>query len=125
MTWRRESFIYANPTKGPTRADGITYNGLGLVDLEHGDWRVVHINTGFTLCYLHGCPQYRAMGIATEFAEAGDWDFAGPNGWQNLSPELMQNCAEIGERFEKYVDWGDNRTGTSEVAQAVNAARLN
>lgn len=128
VTWQPGSFVFASQDghAKPRRADGVQYRGLALINSgRRNEWAILHVNTGFTLCFLLRALPSKAVEIATEFAECGDWDFSGPNGWQNLEPELMERCLEISERYGAHVDWGDGDAGSAEVAQAVAAARLN
>lgn len=103
--WRKESFCIATFTRAVT-LDGFTYRGLGLD--KRGRWVLSHLNTGLKIAAL-GTRKPEAMAAATEIAEAGDWEFSGPDGVENQFPDagpivhgilVRHGFAGIGPRSE-------------------------
>lgn len=81
--WQRTEFCIATLT-GPSTLDGFTYRGLGLD--KRMRWVLSHLNTGLKIATL-GTRKAEAIAAATEIAEAGDWEFSGPDGIQNQFPD--------------------------------------
>lgn len=103
--WQRTSFCIATLT-GSVTLDGFTYRGLGLD--KRGRWILSHLNTGLKIAAL-GTQKPAALAAATEIAEAGDWEFSGPDGIENQFPDagaivheilLRHGFAGIGKRSE-------------------------
>lgn len=83
MSWQRTIFCIATLT-GSDTLDGFTYRGLGLD--KRGRWILSHLNTGLKIAAL-GTQKPAALAAATEIAEAGDWEFSGPDGIDNQFPD--------------------------------------
>ena len=89
--WRKAKFHIATLT-GTGEIDGFVYRGLGLD--KRGEWVLSHLNTGLKIARL-GNRKPQAMKAATEIAEAGDWEFCGPDGIKNQFPDAGEKVHRI------------------------------
>lgn len=89
--WKRAKFLIATLT-GTCETTGFVYRGLGLD--KRGNWVLTHLNTGLKIARL-GVTKSQAMKAATEVAEAGDWEFCGPDGIKNQFPDAGEKVHSI------------------------------
>lgn len=89
--WSFGNFHIANLT-GPERVAGYSYRGLGLD--KRGEWVLSHLATGLKIARL-GAGKPLALRVATEIAEAGDWDFDAPEGLLNRFPDAGERVHKI------------------------------
>lgn len=101
MRWNAETFEIAHPTM-PIPTSGYTYRGLGLhiaispspKGRRPARWALTHLGTGHRLAFLDG-DVATAFPIATEIAEAGNWDFLSPKGWRDCFPDAKARLEEV------------------------------
>lgn len=89
--WRTAKFRIATWT-GTDEVDGLIYRGIGLD--KRGVWVLSHLNTGLKIARL-GNKKALAMKAANEIAEAGDWEFCGPDGIKNQFPDAGETVHRI------------------------------
>ena len=89
--WLPGNFHIATLT-GPERVAGYSYRGLGLD--KRGEWVLSHLATGLKIARI-GSRKPAAVKVATEIAEAGDWDFDAPEGLLNRFPDAGERVHEI------------------------------
>jgi hypothetical protein len=63
-----------------------------------------------------------AFVIASEIADAGDWEFDGLYGWRNRDPELPEKVFAIMAKYPKALYRPDGAS-SDESAQAIAVAR--
>lgn len=105
--WQAGTFEIAMPY-GPARRSGYVYRGLGLHVVNKGSpkgkrpprWTLTHLGSGHALCWLDG-DVATAFTVATEIAEAGDWDFLSLQGWKDRFPDAPDRLREILDRHPK------------------------
>lgn len=106
--WDQAEYEVARPRVSEDSFDvdvvaGWTYRGLGLLRFSGMEakyvrkdgsrrlwesWSITHLNTGHFVAHLLSISAERALRLATDLADAADWDFDGLNGWQNVEPDL-------------------------------------
>lgn len=107
MTWKPETFEVAMPW-GVSAKTGYTYRGLGLWQVmapspkgrRPAVWSLTHLGSGHMICGLKG-DVATAFPVATEIAEAGDWDFLSLSGWKDRFPDAVARIREILARYPK------------------------
>lgn len=129
--WKPEDFEVAWGS-GAGAVAGYTYRGLGLhVAINPSPkgkrptrWTLTHLNTGHRIGYLDGDVR-TAFPVATDIAEAGDWDFLSFEGWKDRFPDAKERLAEIQERHPKVFTWkqGDGGGNNREIAQQIASNR--
>ena len=131
MTWKPDNFEVALQS-GPKTVAGHLYGGLGL----HTDdsrqpkgrktvkWILTHANTGHSIAILM-CNVTTAFCIATEFADAGEWDFLSLQGYADRFPNIVDRCEEIASGHPTVVTltFGMEGSGNHEVAKQIAANR--
>lgn len=106
----------------PTWRPGFEYRGVGLFKLMGGmpelgfdpHWGVYHLGSGHFVIDIQA-DEPEVFEIATEIADAGDWTFDGPGGWQNQFPDLWERLGEIQARHPGRL----TRPGTHENHEAA------
>jgi hypothetical protein len=126
--WKSAPFFIATK-EGVVSREGKIYNGLGY-DLRQpvgtslavdSIWAVTHLGTGHAICHIEGTEPEIAV-IATEFAQAGNWNFASLDGWKNVDPDLLEKIKTILKKH--HVSVFRYGTGTlEEAAQQIAEAR--
>lgn len=128
--WRREKFEIAR-AEGPQDVRGYTYRALGIhmhskaspKGRRPANWTLTHLGTGHRLAYLSGDLSIVSP-VATEIAEAGDWDFLSMQGWKDKFPNARQRLEEICAAHPTVATILTNRTGALDhVAQQIAANR--
>lgn len=111
MSWKSESYEVAT-SKGPRRVAGITQAGLGvhlvrdhIVFKQPPLYAVTHLGSGHTIMMIEA-HKPRTGQIVAELLTAGDWDFGGLKGWENMSPDLADKVKAIVERHGDVVRAG-------------------
>ncbi|WP_310530666.1 hypothetical protein [Novosphingobium sp.] len=136
MTWKPEDFEVAY-WGGPHTVAGYTYRGLGLHIGIHPSpkgkrparWILSHLGTGHRIAMIDG-DVATAFPIASEIAEAGDWDFLSMLGYKDRFPDAPERLREICSKHPQQVifaatvarDGVDPRSHA--VAQQIAANRL-
>jgi hypothetical protein len=125
--WKPETFETALNT-GPHLVAGYTYRGLGLYgessrDGKSGSWTLTHLGTGHMLAHISGGVQ-KAFPVATEIAEAGDWDFLSLQGWKDRFPDAPERLDEICAKHSNVRrNEEPDRRNDHETAQKIAANR--
>lgn len=109
MPWAPESFERAS-FRGPVVVAGYVYRGLGLYMAARpspkgrrpAEWNLIHLGSGRYLHRLRGSVA-TAFPVATEIAEAGDWDFLSLDGWRDRFPDAPDRVREIVAKHPKVV----------------------
>lgn len=104
---------------------GWTYRHLGLVDIGSEHWWIIHLNTGHGIAMMVGDP-IEVMAVATEIAEATNWDFEGLTGWKNYDPDLPKKMGEIWARNPDVMpyDIPDESRRSEDTATKIAVSRL-
>ena len=133
--WQPATFKVAF-SLGAQEREGLEYRGLGLFKLTDGSpkgrrpttWSLTHLNTGHRVDTLRG-DQTTVLRVATEIAEAGDWDFLSLEGWKDRFPDAYERICAIrtanpkitdpppSKKIEGYEDW------QRKIAQEISSAR--
>lgn len=107
MPWKPETFDVALAS-GPRAKAGYTYRGLGLWMRDTGSpkgrkppvWSLTHLGSGHCVVELTGKVAV-AFPVATEIAEAGDWEFISLVGYKDRFPDVADRLMEIISRHSK------------------------
>lgn len=128
--WKVETFEAAH-SGGPRQRDGFVYRGLGLHKQSEAGrrqparWTVTQLGTGHAIAYLSG-DAGTVFPVATEIADAGDWDFLSMKGWKDKFPDAPEQLALICARYPAIArmepENGFNH-GSHEIAQQIAANR--
>lgn len=131
--WIRDSFEIAY-LFGPRKVRGKSYRGLGLHLLSKAyrspkgrrflpaRWSLSHLGSGHCLVTLTG-EWDEILPVATEIAEAGDWDFLSMQGWRDRFPDAPERLAELVEKHASMCKRGQSRGNMPEIAQQIAANR--
>ena len=129
--WKPEAFniavVYGDVWKIEPRA-GYTYRGLGIYQTvapspkgrRPAKWSLTHLNTGHCIAELAGSVA-AVFPIATEIAEAGDWDFLSLEGYKDRFPDAGKVVMKIIARHGKLVSRSKS-TGASNREAAMQIA---
>lgn len=101
MIWEPNTFEVAYFT-GPSMVAGYVYRGLGMWIAIQGSpkgkrpptWSLQHLGSGHRLCLIDGTVA-KAFPVATEIAQAGEWDFLSLEGWKDRFPDAPERLREI------------------------------
>lgn len=63
-------------------------------------WSLSHLGSGHRIAILHG-DVATAFPIASEIAEAGDWEFDSLHGWKDRFPDAKEKVDEILARSKR------------------------
>lgn len=126
--WKAETFEIAL-LSGPHAIAGYTYRGLGLHFVSKASpkgrrpvrWALIHLGTGHCMAYLDG-DVITAFPVATEIAEAGDWDFLSLQGWKDKFPDGREKLEEVCARHPKIATMTLSGKGGSHLAVAQQIA---
>lgn len=129
MAWQAGSFDIASHF-GPRRVAGYTYRALGLYMMWAGSpkgrrppmWGLYHLGSGHVIVNLEGTVA-TAFPIATEIAEAGDWDFLSMEGWKDRFPDAPEKTAEIAAKYPKIAKRFGGGHSNREVAMQIASNR--
>lgn len=131
--WVSEEYEIAMVT-GPRRIRGFTYRGLGLAcsmgayrskkgrKVIPARWTLSHLGTGHSITILIG-ELASVLPIATEIAEAGEWDFLSIDGWRDRFPDAKGKLDVILARHEGAARRPGGTMRCDEVARAIAANR--
>ena len=129
--WKPETFQVAFPG-GPTYRAGYVYRGLGIFQAigpspkgrRPAEWSLTHLGTGHKICLIKGDVR-TAFPVATEIAEAGDWDFLSLEGWKDRFPDMKEVVGAIIERHAKIATRGGSvgHENSRAVAQQIASNR--
>jgi hypothetical protein len=127
--WPAGKFEIATPY-GPQVKSGYVWKGLGLWLLDAGSpkgrrkprWNLTHIGTGHLVGNLVGDVR-TAFPVATDVADAGDWTFDGPGGWQNQFPDVKERMSELLARYPTIFSRGGNSGQDHEQARDIAMRR--
>jgi hypothetical protein len=123
MTWTEGDFKVA-VNDAPREFHGWTKDGLGLFAVPRlfgsdvSGFVVVHLNTGHGILGVPGILA-GAMAIGDLLLTCGDWDYTGLDGWQNQSPDLLDNLRALAQRLPV----GSFMLPPGEARRDENAAR--
>lgn len=92
----------------PEKRSGYTYRGLGLFMVTGSSpkgrppptWSLTHLGSGCRIALIEGTVGV-AFPVATEIAEAGDWEFLSLVGWKDRFPDAPERIKEIVARHSK------------------------
>jgi hypothetical protein len=84
-------------------------------------WALIHLGTGHRLAYLDG-DVATAFPVATEIAEAGDWDFLSLLGWKDKFPDGREKLEEVCARHREVATMTLAEKGGSHLAIAQQIA---
>lgn len=106
--WNIESYPVATST-GPKLVTGMTMKGLGMhvvrkhvLFAQSPIYGVTHLGSGHTVCLIEAHDR-KASTIFAELVSAGDWEFDGLKGWENMSPDLADKVQAIIKRHESVI----------------------
>ncbi|WP_068093385.1 hypothetical protein [Novosphingobium rosa] len=129
--WCAETFEVALPS-GPTPKAGYVYRSLGLWQeirpspkgRRPAQWSLTHLGTGHKVCSIRG-DVATAFPVATEIAEAGNWDFLSLEGWKDRFPDVYEVVGEILSRHAKIAarNGGPRNPHSHAVAQQIAGNR--
>ncbi|PXW76001.1 hypothetical protein C7451_106165 [Blastomonas natatoria] len=128
MSWKPETFKVAMPY-GPADVPGYTYRGLGLHLIMQQSpkgrrpamWSLSHLGSGHRIAIINGNVA-TAFPIASEIAEAGDWEFDSLHGWKDRFPDAKEKVDEILAR-SKIGKRGSGIGYSEETAQQIAQSR--
>lgn len=92
--WQRRIFLTATQS-GIVERVGWVYRGVGIRPTSAKRWSLTHVGTGHRLCCIDAIDP---IPIATEIAEAIDWDYNSLDGWKNVAPDMPQKFNAILDR---------------------------
>ena len=113
--WQPGQFLIAG-LRGPEKVNGYIYRSLGMwraprfVDrrkryLEHfrqSTWSLTHLGSGHSICHIVA-PMQDAFEVATEFADATDWDFDSLGGWRDRDPDLPDKVCTLLDKHARII----------------------
>lgn len=106
--WTLETYAVA-AGKGTKLVQGMTMKGLGMhIVRQHIPfaqtpvYAITHLGSGHTVCMIEAQDKQASM-IVAELLMAGDWEFDGLKGWENMSPDLAERVQGIFRRHQSVV----------------------
>lgn len=111
--WQQATFAVATP-KGVVKVHGTVARGIGmhvvraerLMHLMDRGPRaltaIVHLGSGHAIC-LVDASYAKTAEIATQIIDAGDWEFDGLKGWENMDPTLSLKVQAICNRHMAHI----------------------
>ena len=125
--WKPDIFEIATPS-GPQRKNGYTYRSLGLFlwrtaspkGKQPATWSLIHLGTGHRLANLNG-DAATVFPVATEIAEAGEWDFLSLKGWPDRFPDAPDRLGAIIARYPEIASPADGGNSCAPTAQQIAA----
>lgn len=110
--WIHDTFMIAT-SSGVQRIAGMTCRGIGMHIVRKMQifgarpiTAIVHLGSGHAICLVEASLEKTAE-IATEIVRAGDWDFDGLKGWENMDPTLSLKVQAICNRYIAYIRSAD------------------
>lgn len=126
--WVEGNFVRVVNDKEVIDAFGLMYKGLAMHRTRKptrtypGEWLVTHVSTGHAICFIMGARE-KIFEIASELAEASDWDFDGLSGWQNRDSELPAKIEALSLKYWGHIQPPHTKTQSDDMARAVLAER--